>query len=100
MWPIYHNYRKLFTNSEMKQLKKLKVIGEDGRLGALLHRNQQKVYENKCSNFRTHNHLTHNWNLYNKKALFINLKVYYEALKINPFEYIPMTFHVTDLTSK
>jgi hypothetical protein len=26
MWPIYNNYRKIFSHSELKQLKKLKVI--------------------------------------------------------------------------
>ena len=30
----------------------------------------------------------------------MNLKNYYDAQKINPFEYIPMTFHVTDLNDK
>ena len=84
----------------MKQLKRLKIISEDGRLAVPLHRNKQKIYDNRSNYLRTHNHLTHNWNLSNKKALFMNLKVYYEALKMNPFEYIPMTFHVTDLSSK
>jgi hypothetical protein len=26
MWPIYHNYRKLLNNYEMKQLKKLHIL--------------------------------------------------------------------------
>jgi hypothetical protein len=30
----------------------------------------------------------------------MNLKHYYDALKINAFEYIPMTFHVTELNDK
>lgn len=30
----------------------------------------------------------------------MNLKNYYDAQKTNPFEYIPMTFHVTDLNDK
>ncbi len=30
----------------------------------------------------------------------MNLKSYYEAQKTNPFEYIPMTFHVTELSDK
>lgn len=59
-----------------------------------------KYVENRSNNLRIHNHLTNNWNLSNKKALFMNLKHYYEAQKINPFEYIPMTFHVTDLNDK
>ena len=47
-----------------------------------------------------HNHVTNNWNLSNKKALFMNLKSYYEAQKVNPFEFIPMTFHITDVNDK
>lgn len=47
-----------------------------------------------------HNHVPNNWNLSNKKALFMNLKNYYEAQKTNPFEYIPMTFHLTDSQDK
>jgi hypothetical protein len=47
-----------------------------------------------------HNHVTNNWNLSNKKALFMNLKSYYEAQKINPFDFIPMTFHITDVNDK
>lgn len=84
----------------MKQIKKLKVIQEDGRLSTSIHRNKQKVLEDRCTYMKIHNHLTHNWNLYNKKALFMNLKIYYEAQKINPFEYIPMTFHVTSKNDK
>lgn len=30
----------------------------------------------------------------------MNLKSYYEAQKTNPFDYIPMTFHVTELSDK
>ena len=47
-----------------------------------------------------HNHLANNWNLSNKKALFMNIKHYFEAKKINPFEYIPMTFHVENIGDK
>ena len=46
------------------------------------------------NSIRAHNHLEFNWNLSNKKALYFNLKTYYEALKENPFDYIPVTFHV------
>lgn len=63
-------------------------------------RNKVKYYENRSNYFRIHNHLTNNWNLSNKKALFMNLKSYYDAQKTNAFEYIPMTFHVTELTDK
>ena len=41
-----------------------------------------------------HNHLEFHWHISNKKALYYNLKKYYEAINKNPFEYIPLTFHV------
>ncbi len=43
-----------------------------------------------------HNHLENNWNLSNKKAMFFNLKNYYFSLKQNPFENIPLTFHIKE----
>lgn len=41
-----------------------------------------------------HNHLTHNFHLGNKKALFYNLKEYYELTSGNLFQTIPLTFHI------
>jgi len=40
MWPIYHNYRKIFSHSELKQLKKLGVIKEDGKIYGKLSKNK------------------------------------------------------------
>lgn len=46
------------------------------------------------SELRVHNKLEHNYHLSNKKALFYNLVNYYKALNKDPFEVIPLTFHV------
>ena len=40
------------------------------------------------------NHLEHNYYIGNKKALFYNLKQYYDLLKKNVFDIIPLTFHI------
>ena len=45
---------------------------------------------------KTHNKLESNHHLANKKALFINMKLYYECMGLNPFDYIPLTFHIKD----
>jgi tubulin--tyrosine ligase len=37
-----------------------------------------------------------NLHLSNKKALFYNMKVYYEATGQYPFDFLPLTFHITD----
>lgn len=43
---------------------------------------------------RAHNHLDNNYHLSNKKALFYNIRNYCEANGTDPFEYIPITYHV------
>lgn len=94
MWPIYFMYRKIFSAADMKKIKKMNIIQEDGRIQGGLMRSKARIIENRSNHIRMHNHLQNNWNLSNKKALFVNIRHYFEALKINPFEYIPMTFHV------
>lgn len=88
----YQNLRKIFSQKDMRSLKSISALLEDGGVKPL-NRNKLKFYDN-CSNFLLHNRLENNWHLSNKKALFVNMKSYYEAKKINPFEYIPVTFHV------
>ena len=41
-----------------------------------------------------HNRLERNFHLANKKALLMNLKEYYTALNLNPWDVIPLTFHI------
>lgn len=43
---------------------------------------------------RTYNKLEDNFHLSNKKALFFNLRNYYEAIGQDPFLAIPITFHI------
>ena len=48
----------------------------------------------KPNKIKMHNHLEFHWHISNKKALYYNLKKYYEAVDDNPFDYIPLTFHI------
>lgn len=41
-----------------------------------------------------HNHLINNFYLGNKKAMFYNLKQYYDLINVNAFNKIPLTFHI------
>ena len=41
-----------------------------------------------------YNKIEENYHLSNKKALFLNLKLYYEAINKDPFDSLPMTFHI------
>ena len=43
---------------------------------------------------RLHNHLEFNYYLGNKKALFYNMRRLCECKGENPFDYIPITFHI------
>jgi hypothetical protein len=42
-----------------------------------------------------YNKLEDNYHLANKKALFMNINIYYKAMGFDPFEVaIPLTFHI------
>ena len=94
----YQNLRRIFSQKDLKNLKAIGAILDEGGIRTVT-RNKIKQYEG-CTTFLLHNHLENNWHLSNKKALFLNVKTYYEVKKINPFEYIPVTFHVESLESK
>lgn len=49
-----------------------------------------------CDSTMLSNHLEGHIHLSNKKALFYNMKMYYESLGLDPFDYIPLTFHILD----
>lgn len=42
------------------------------------------------------NKIEDNYHLCNKKALFVNMKNYYEAIGEDPFDSLPVTFHVKE----
>ena len=46
---------------------------------------------------RIHNHFVGNFHLTQKKMLYRNIKNYQENKGINPFEFIPLTFHVKSM---
>ena len=46
--------------------------------------------------FKIYNKLEDNYHMTNKKALFLNMKNYYEALGEDPFNSLPITFHIKD----
>ena len=40
--------------------------------------------------------MENNFHLSNKKAIYYNMKQYYEVTKQNPWEFIPLTFHIKE----
>ena len=45
---------------------------------------------------RTTNHMENNFHLSNKKAIYYNMKVYYDATGQSTFDYLPLTYHIKD----
>jgi tubulin---tyrosine ligase len=57
--------------------------------------------EEKEENITSHNLLTYakqenNYHLSNKKAIYYNMKVYYEAIGDEYHRHLPITFHIKD----
>ncbi|OMJ87511.1 hypothetical protein SteCoe_10765 [Stentor coeruleus] len=60
-----------------------------------------QTYGNKkvfaSASIRMHNRLEFNFNLADKKYLYINMKRYYSAIGENVFDYLPLTFHIESI---
>ena len=55
-----------------------------------------KLAQYQSASLRMHNKIEHNFHLSNKKALFFNLKTYYDIMGIDVFNIIPVTFHINN----
>lgn len=53
---------------------------------------------NPSNDFRIYAKLENNFHLSNKCALFYNMRKYYSLLDRDPFEVIPLTFHIKNGT--
>lgn len=62
-----------------------------------------KVDENECKkgNLRKiYNRLENNFHLSQKKSLFYNIRNYYNLLKMDPYDVIPITFHIQSINDQ
>ena len=58
---------------------------------------EEKKEENVTSHHMiTTNHQENNFHLSNKKAIYYNMKIYYESMGINPFDDLPLTYHIKE----
>lgn len=60
---------------------------------------QEDKEEEKLENITAHNKLIYskmdcNYHLTNKKAIYYNMKVYYEAIDQEYYKHLPLTFHI------
>lgn len=53
-----------------------------------------KKEENPATSLKLYNRIEDNFHLSNKKALFLNMKNYYNAMHQNEFDALPVTFHI------
>ncbi|KAL4491452.1 hypothetical protein ABPG72_008108 [Tetrahymena utriculariae] len=82
------NIIPIFTKEEYPQgiEKEYEKIRNEGR-------QQVQVYKNPFKQ-KMHNHMEYNFHLANKKALFYNMRQYYNLTNKNVFDYLPTTFHI------
>ena len=64
------------------------------RTGQLFKSKRIEVIESS-NKVKMHNHLSCNYFLGNKKALFYSMRKYYQLKEVDPFTKIPLTFHIT-----
>ncbi|EGR30082.1 tubulin-tyrosine ligase family protein, putative [Ichthyophthirius multifiliis] len=92
--------RKIVHPIDIKQITNinsdLKQFFKEQNLDLFKKQNKSFSILEELNSIKMHNHLENNWNLSNKKAMFINLKHYYLAIKQNPFDNIPITFHIKE----
>ena len=51
---------------------------------------------NTSHNMITYNHMENNFHLSNKKALYYNMKIYYESIGQDWWQVLPLTFHIKE----
>lgn len=97
--PLPANPLKIFTRSDkqhydnfLSQTDSSKMQKYSNRLRYFPSNQFLPSCEPSCSHM--HNHLECNYFIGNKKALFYNLKQYYELLGKDVFTIIPLTYHI------
>jgi hypothetical protein len=106
---VYQKFHsKLFSKTETDQLQRYQMFKFKPTIDVFLEdvKSDPNDLPNTKKNFKLiedpmnkviHNHLEFNWHLGHKRALFFNLKNYYESLNLNVFDYCPITYTIKDL---
>src|SRR5690606_21293835 len=92
------NLAKLFTQKEALMLDgyagKKMLEYEDVEILGKAKKSQLFQTVQDSASIRVSNHLEDHFHLGNKKALLYNMRNYYECLKDDVFNYLPLTFHI------
>lgn len=78
---------KPFTTGSAPRRLNTKANGEDGEI---------KEENITSHSYSTTNHQENNFHLSNKKAIYYNMKIYYESTQQCTFDYLPLTYHIKD----
>lgn len=57
---------------------------------------EEKEKKETSHHIITYNHMENNYHLSNKKALYYNMKIYYESIGQDWFNVLPLTFHIKE----
>ena len=73
--------------------KNNRVFGRGGKKGE---ENEEKEENPTSHGLLVYSKMENNYHLSNKKAIFYNMKVYYEAIGKEYHHYLPLTFHIKE----
>ena len=93
----YHLAKLGWTDTVLLERKKLTsgtTFHAAGLVGQL--RSNANITQLLGYSVELYNKIEDNYHLANKKALFVNMKTYYEAVGEDPFLALPVTFHIKD----
>ena len=90
----YNDFQQFINNSR----KKVLAADEAEELVKSSKKSQNLAVIADPAKIKICNRMECNYHLSNKKALFYNMRAYYEAIKENPFDYLPLTFHIQNGT--
>lgn len=84
------------SSSGNKALQKI-GINSNARKGKKDEEEEEKKEENHTSHHMiTTNHQENNFHFANKKAIYYNMKIYLEACGQNPYDTLPLTYHIKE----
>jgi hypothetical protein len=107
--PVTNDHETHDSNSTSTSTPKKMIIGASKNLGVQVkhhnmstgpgtsgkkgHHNLPPPVVKEIPNI-THNHMECYYHLSNKKALLYNMKAYYDAVGVDPFTVLPLSFHI------
>ncbi|CAD8054068.1 unnamed protein product [Paramecium primaurelia] len=87
--------QKLMNDQDVNEIKNI-----DKSIQDFLKYAEKKEFKIIDNINKIHNHIERNYHLGNKKAMFHNMKKFYELTKQDLFQHLPVTFHVSGIKDR